>query len=177
MSNTANTIIGFLIILVALPLFILWLRDRIRQASAMRYSKAQAVGMVSAYILGVLFFIIGVLTFWTGLEQGPSLPNPIASRVFDVALAIFGLITWVATWLRYGGGFWSIIGGFLVAGAFAGTVSIIETHMRGWHFNSPVAFYTRIAACWVVGSVFLFIGHRRHCKKKQVLPNTVLEPL
>ncbi len=128
------------------------------------------MGRVGAYILGVSFVTIGVYIFWTDLEQRPPPFHPIASYVSGVVLTIFGLLTWAATRFRYGGGFWSIIGGLLVAGALTGTASIIETHIRGWRYDSPVAFYTRIATCWAVGGVFLLIGHRRHRKEKQALP-------
>ena len=170
-NNTTSVIQGFLIILVALPLFILWLRDHIRRARAMRCSKIQTARRASAYILGVLFVIIGAFNLWTDFAQRPTTPHPTDSYVFDVVFVIFGSLTWAATRFRYGGGFWSMIGGFLVAGAFAGTVSIIETHMRGWLYDSPVAFYIKIATCWVIGSILLFAGHWRHCKKKEVQPN------
>jgi hypothetical protein len=168
MSNTANTVIGFLIVLVGLPITILLLRDYTRRASAMQYSKAQTAGLVIAYILGGFFVIMGSVNIRT---EETSI-HPIADCVLNVAFIIVGLLTWAATFFRYGGGFWSIVGVFLVVGAFAGTVSIVETHIRGWHYDSPVAFYIRIATCWIVGVVFLLMGHRRHRKKNQMLPNT-----
>ena len=174
MSSSADIIAGFLIILVGLPLFILWLRDDIRRASKMQVSKAQKAGQVSAYILGIFFIIIGVLNLGTDLERKIASTHPITSYVFDAVFTLFGLFTWAATRFGYGGGFWSIIGAFLVGGAFAGTVSIVETQVRGGHYNSPISFYTRIVSCWVIGGIFLFIGHCRHSKKQHVLSDTKL---
>jgi hypothetical protein len=136
----------------------------------MQYSVAQTVRLVIACILGGLFVIIGVVNFRT--EQLQTSIHPIADFVFNVTFIIVGLLIWTATFFRYGGGFWSIAGAFLIAGAFAGTVSIVETHIRGGHYVSPAAFYTRIASCWIVGAIFLLIGHRRHRRKNQMLPNT-----
>jgi hypothetical protein len=175
MSNTANTIVGFLIILVGLPLFILSLRDYIKSARAMQYSKAQTFGRVSAYVLGILFVMIGILNFWNDFEQRQVLHTPIASFVFDLVFIFFGFFTWATMRFQYGGSFWSIVGAFLVGGAFAGTISIFETHIRGGQYSSPSAFYARIVSCWVVGGILLFIGHRRHTKKKQVLSKIASE--
>ncbi len=130
-----------------------------------------------AYIVGIGLIFFGVTDFRVALTSNTPSFNPFAGFVMDVTFFISGVLTCVWTRFRYGGGFWSIIGAFLVAGAFAGTVSMIETILRGEHYNSTVALYIRIAACWLVGIVFLFIGHRRHCKKKWALTKTALDLL
>jgi len=134
----------------------------------MQYSRVQTAGLLMAYFLGGLFVIIGIGDILT--EQEQTSIHPIADYVFAVSFIIGGLLTWAATFFRYGGGLWSIAGGFLVVGACTGTVSIVEAHIRGWQFN--VAFYARIATCWIAGIVFFLMGHRRHRKKKQMPPNT-----
>jgi hypothetical protein len=134
----------------------------------MDYSKIQKIGYVSGFIFGYLFISIGIINFWTDLKQTPT-PTLAANYVFDVVVIIYGLLIWTATRFQYRGGFWFIIGAFLVGGAFAGMVAIIETHMKGWHYKSPILFYSRIISCLLVGIVFLFIGHRRHKKKKEAL--------
>jgi hypothetical protein len=80
---------------------------------------------------------------------------------------IWGVLIFVAKWFRYRGGLWFFGGAFLAGGALVGTVSIVETHLRGWHFDSPVAFYIRIASCWIVGGILLIIGQLRHRRKNQ----------
>lgn len=173
MNNSSDIILGFLIILVGLPLLILGLRDCIRQARNKNYSKIQKIGYVSAYIFGYLFIFFGIINFWTDLKQ-TSTPTPTASYIFDVVFIIYGLLIWATTRFQYRGGLWFIIGAFLVGGAFTGTVAIIEMHMRGWHYNSPLLFYGRIILCWSIGGLFLFIGHRRH-KKKEAFPKAESE--
>lgn len=161
MSDTGKIIGGFIIIFVVLPVLILLLRDCTRRSTTMQYSNAEKVGLVIAGILGGLFVSIGAVSFWP--EQPQTSITPIADFVFIVSLFIVGLLIWTAIFFRYRGGFWSIAGAFLVAGALTGTVSIVESHIRGWQFN--VAFYARIASCWIVGVAFLLIGHRRHRRK------------
>jgi hypothetical protein len=165
MNDTSNAIVGFLLILVVLPLFILWMRDHIRRARAMHCSIADTVGRAIAYILGVLFVLVGVASFRPDLQPGEILVNPITHYLFSVILIIIGILTWAATRFRYGGGFWFISGIFLAGGALTGIVSMIETHVPELPYESN-AYYGRIAAFWVVGFILLFIGHWRHCRKK-----------
>ncbi len=135
----------------------------------MKYTVVQTAGLVIACILGGFFIIMGVIEFLDKKLQASN--NPIADFVLNVGFIIVGVLIWLATFFRYSGGIWSIAGAFLVAGALAGTVSIVEIHLRGGHYDSPVSFYTRIASCWIIGVGFLLMGHRRHRRKKQVLPD------
>ncbi len=123
-----------------------------------------------AYCIGILAIIWGAVGLGRDNEMAAASTVKVAEYVFHVMGIIWGVLICVATWIRYRGGLWFAVGTFLVGGAFVGTASIVETHIRGWHFDSPVAFYTRIAACWVVGVAFLVTGHRRHCRKQQAQP-------
>lgn len=120
-----------------------------------------------AYCIGVLAIMWGVVGLCTDNEMAATSTVRVAEYVSPIMGMIWGVLICVVTWLQYRGGLWSAVGAFLVGGAFVGTVSIVETHIRGWHFDSPVTFYTRIAACWVVGVAFLITGHRRHRRKQQ----------
>ena len=115
-----------------------------------------------AYCFGVLVIIGGMVGMGTDIELATSSPVSVATYCFSVMCVIWGVLICVATRLRYRGGLWFFGGAFLVGGALVGTVSILETQLRGWHYSSPVAFYIRIASCLIVGCILLFIGQRRH---------------
>lgn len=123
-----------------------------------------------ASCIGVLAVTWGVIGLGTGYGMAAVSSVKAAEYVFHIMGVIWGVLICVATWLRYRGGLWFAIGTLLVGGALVGTVSIVETHLRGWRFESPIAFYARIAACWIVGVAFLVMGHRRHRRKQQARP-------
>jgi len=126
-----------------------------------------------AYCVGVLAIIWSADGLGTDNETAAASTVSVAKCLFPLVGIIWGVLICVATLLQYRGGLWTAVGAFLIGGALVGTVSIVETHIRGWHFNSPAAFCTRIAACWAVGVTFLVMGHRHHRRKQQELPPMV----
>lgn len=128
------------------------------------------------YCIGVLLIGCGIVIFYKdSLVARTSLVRP-AEFVLDAMCGIWGVLICLATLLKYRGGFWSIIGGFLVGGALVGTVSIVDTYLRGMQFDSPVVFYNRIISCWAIGVVLLVIGHQRHRRLNRIGPNAPLTP-
>jgi hypothetical protein len=120
-----------------------------------------------AYCFGILIIVGGIVGIGTDIELATSSTVSVANYLFGVMCVIWGVVICVATWSRYRGGLWFFGGAFLAGGALVGTISIVETHLRGGHFDSPVAFYIRIASCWIVGGVLLVIGQQRHRRKNR----------
>jgi hypothetical protein len=131
-----------------------------------------------AYCLGTLVIIFGAVGLATDIESPPVRSVPTVTAIYGTGpfLMIWGSLICVATRLRYHGGLWFLIGAFLIEGVFMGVVSIVEGHLRGWYYVAPLWLYTRLIIFGVVGCVFLVLGHRRHLRKKQMQPNTALEP-
>jgi hypothetical protein len=131
---------------------------------------------LTAYCVGVLIIIAGAIRLRIDIVMGRVSLMLVARYLFGPMCMIWGVLICIATWFRYRGGLWSVVGAFLVGGAFLGTMSLAEARLRGWHYDSLVAFYVKNASCWAFGVAFLVLGHRRHRKKQQVRPNTALEP-
>jgi hypothetical protein len=128
-----------------------------------------------AYVIGIWMCVHGGLGFRadTELEKTWAVMK---DELFHVLFMIWGILICGATWLRYRGGLWSVAGAYLVGGALYDSVLIVQAHIHGWHFDSPVQFYIRVALLLVVGIVLAVIGHLRHCRERQTMPNKTLEP-
>jgi hypothetical protein len=125
-----------------------------------------------AYIIGIWMCVHGALGFCadTGLEKTWAVMK---DELFQVLLMIWGILICGAAWLRYRGGLWSVAGAYLVGGALYDSVLIVQAHIHGERFDSPVPFYIRVALLWVIGSVLAVIGHLRHRRKRQTMPTSV----
>lgn len=127
-----------------------------------------------SYGLGVFLICCGALYFYAHFSAVKGSPAKAADYVFAIVCGIWGVLIFLAALLKYRGGLWSVIGGFLVGGALTGTVSIVETLLRGMQFDSPVVFYNRIMSCWAIGVVLLLIGHQRHRRLNRIGPKAPL---
>ena len=127
-------------------------------------------GQICAYFFGVALIFFGILGLITGFGKEEPSFHPLAGHVFDVSLTVCGLFACITTWMRYGGGFVSILGTLLVGGGLTTTTTILEANMRGEHFRNPATFYIKAAVFVGIGGCFLVWGHIRHRKKKSSLP-------
>jgi hypothetical protein len=136
----------------------------------MSYSLPHKFRLVSAYILGVALLLVGIVGFGIQIELGNTSPDPFSMFVLDVVFIICGALTCVATRLRYGGGFWSILGLDFVGFGVIGIASILESHLHGTHSTFSAPFYLRVAVFTVVGFICLALGEiRRHKLKKATI--------
>jgi hypothetical protein len=119
------------------------------------------------YCVGILVIVLGIAGIGTDIELATSSTVRVAKCSFDVTNMIWGILICVVTWFRYRGGLWFLCGALLAGFALVGTVSIVEAHLRGWHFDSPVTFYIKTASFWLVGVASLVIGQRRHRRKNR----------
>jgi hypothetical protein len=130
-------------------------------------------GRVCTYILGIALIFIGILGLINDIGQGGASFHPFASGVFDVSLIICGIFACTVIRLRYGGGFRSILGIFLVGGGLTSATAILEAYMRGEHFRNPAMFYFKAAGFTAAGICCLAWGHICHQKGKKLPPKTL----
>jgi hypothetical protein len=124
-----------------------------------------------AYLFGLLFIGAGLVSLYGSVKQIAPKPASVADFVFGATTVVWGVLFCVATKMKYRGGFWFVIGIIFLGGAFIGSVSIVESLLRKWHFGSPMVFYSRVTFFWIFGSLFMVLGHRRHKRKKQATEN------
>ena len=132
---------------------------------------------LTAYTIGIILIICGDIFLYrdmTLLAAGSNVR--LAQCMIESICVIWGGLLCLATRFRYRGGLWSIAGAFLVGSGLIRTVSIVETHALARQFSSPDTFYAGTSACWLIGATLLVVGHLRHRRKKEVQPNTALEP-
>jgi hypothetical protein len=134
----------------------------IEQTGIMQYKR------VISYIVGTLLFVFGVAGLGIEIELGNASSDGFVIGFVMPAISVAcGVLIYIATWLRYGGGLWFVFGVAAIGIALMATVGLIGIYLQGQHLQSVVASYSRMGAAWIIGAFCLAMGHIAHRKNRR----------